>query len=150
MLNLLPRKNFLTKNVFPLSAPARLCRIEGKENFSKKYLRVSCRRALLSPVTTKHAMQSTASLPAVAEYGSAVASVNLSGPPVILAEKIAMVCGKPRRVTLEHIRPGYVPAGSAMRLQSTDGFAVRWDDGRAIHGQIFRTMAEAESRFAQY
>jgi hypothetical protein len=95
-------------------------------------------------------MQSTASLPAVAEYGSAIARANLSGPPAILAEKSAVVCGKPRRVTLEHIRPGYVPAGSAMRLQASEAFAVRWHDGRAMQGQSFRTMVEAETRFAQY
>ncbi len=91
----------------------------------------------------------TASLPSVAEYGSTIAKANPSAR-VTLESKQAFICGKTRTVELASVSPGYVPAGSALRLQSIPVWSVRWHDGSAYQGRSFKTEAEAREHFAAY
>ena len=88
-------------------------------------------------------------LPSVAEYGSIIARDNPSRR-VTLETKPAFICGKVRQVELASVSPGYVPAGSALRLQSSPAWSVRWSDGGADHGRSFATEAEAREHFATY
>ena len=88
-------------------------------------------------------------LPPVAEYGSPVAKANPSRRAT-LETKPAFICGKVRQVELASVSPGYVPAGSALRLQSSPAWSVQWNDGRADHGRTFATETEAREHFATY
>lgn len=91
----------------------------------------------------------TTELPTTADYGSAVTKANLSHH-MTLEAKQAKVCGRIRTVELARVTPGYVPAGSAMRLQATETYSVRWHDGRAYHGQSHRTEEAARAHFATF
>ena len=84
-------------------------------------------------------------MPQTAEYGSKVASENLS-IRATLEIASAMIGGKPREVELYHRTAGYVPAGSAM-IYRNEHFGFTWNDGRANHGQLFKTLEEARARF---
>ena len=87
----------------------------------------------------------TNKLPQTAEYGSKVANDNLSSHTT-LATANAFICGKSREIELYHKTAGYVPAGSAMIFRN-ERFGFTWNDGRANHGQSFKTLDEAQSRF---
>lgn len=90
-----------------------------------------------------------ATLPQTAEYGTTLAKENLS-TRTTLQTKQAVICGKVREVELAHVSPGYVPAGSAMRLQASECWSIRWHDGSAYQGRSFRTESEANEHFATY
>ena len=84
-------------------------------------------------------------IPQTAEYGSKVAKENLSVYATLEIAN-AMIGGKPRVVALYHRTAGYVPAGSAM-IHRNEHFGFTWNDGRASHGQSFKTIEEARARF---
>lgn len=92
-------------------------------------------------------MQTTPPLPSTAEYGSSLFLANQSTDTTLGTKPRAMLCAKPREVTLYHRSAGYTPAGSCARLQATDQWGYRWHDGRAFHGRAFRTLAEAQAAF---
>ena len=85
-------------------------------------------------------------LPAATEYGSPVARANPSRR-VTLASKQASICGRVRELSLDSVSPGYVPAGSALRLQSAPAWSVTWSDGRATHGRSFADESAARDYF---
>ena len=84
-------------------------------------------------------------IPHTAEFGSKVAKENLS---IYTTLEIihAMIGGKTRVVALYYRTAGYVPAGSAM-IYRNEHFGFTWNDGRANHGQSFKTLEEARARF---
>lgn len=88
-------------------------------------------------------------LPNTAEFGSSLAQAHPS-QRIHLEAKQAKVCGRLRTVELARVTTGYVPAGSAMRLQPHDVFSVRWFDGRAYHGQSHKTEEAARAHFSTF
>ena len=85
-------------------------------------------------------------IPQTAEYGSKVAKENLSIHTTLETTHRAMIGGKSREVELYHRTAGYIPAGSAM-IYRNEHFGFTWNDGRANHGQSFKTLEEARARF---
>jgi hypothetical protein len=85
-------------------------------------------------------------MPHTAEYGSKIANDNPSIRSVIETTNRAMIGGKLREVELYHRTAGYVPAGSAM-IYRNEHFGFTWNDGRANHGQSFKTIEDARARF---
>jgi len=84
-------------------------------------------------------------IPNTAEYGSKIANDNSSNR-FTLETGFAMIGGKSREVELYHRTAGYVPAGSAMTYRN-EHFGFTWSDGRANHGESFKTFEEARARF---
>ena len=92
-------------------------------------------------------MKTTESLPSTAEYGSRLFKENESTFSPLATKRRAMMGTKTAEVTLYHRSPGYVPAGSCARLQARDVWGYTWNDGRANHGRMFLTLAEAKAAF---
>ena len=89
-------------------------------------------------------------MPPVAEYGSPIAQAHPSQRITLEEGNVIFAGGRIRHLELARVTPGYVPAGSALRLQAHEVFSVRWHDGRAFHGWNFRTEAEALARFNSF
>ena len=86
-------------------------------------------------------------MPATAEYGSEMFQKHQSIYTALDTKHRAMLCGKPREVTLYHRTPGYVSAGSCARLQTSHVWGYTWNDGRTDHGRMFNTLEAARAAF---
>jgi len=87
------------------------------------------------------------SLPLTTEYGSTLHDAYASPRETLETKTRAMMGGKLRPVVLYFQPAGYVPAGSCARLQRCDVWGYSWSDGRATHGRMFSTLAEAKTYF---
>ena len=91
----------------------------------------------------------TNQLPMVAECGDQIVRDNLATETAIAHAKMRIgYSDRFAPVTLYHCTSGYVPAGSAMRLQH-ECWGYRWSDGRSNHGKRFNSKAEALEAFAK-